>query len=304
MNENRTNGSDLFTEEIPAYALGALDAEEAARLEAHLAGCATCQAELAEFQTVASALAFSVAPAPEPAGHLERFQHKLAVAEPLAEPPGHQERFLNKLNAQAAPVEDAPAPDRAARPRLPAPPQRTPVAARPWWQALNPLAGWALAGALALLLILAGLWGFDGQRRATEAAQQAQATATQAAATSAQRDALARLLANPAAQSVVLTGQVAGQTVQARLVADPATGQAVLVADHLPPVTAGQVYELWLIKGQTPVPVDVVAPDARGGGLLVFQIPGAWSTYNVAALTVEPGFVPQPTTTPIAVGNI
>jgi anti-sigma factor RsiW len=37
---------DLFLENIPAYALGALDAEESLALEAHLQTCQSCQAEL------------------------------------------------------------------------------------------------------------------------------------------------------------------------------------------------------------------------------------------------------------------
>lgn len=45
-----------FQENIAAYALGALDAEEMAALEAHLGTCETCRAELAEYQRVSSGL--------------------------------------------------------------------------------------------------------------------------------------------------------------------------------------------------------------------------------------------------------
>ena len=34
------------TDQIPAYALNILDADEAAQVEAHLAACAACQQEL------------------------------------------------------------------------------------------------------------------------------------------------------------------------------------------------------------------------------------------------------------------
>src|SRR3954451_22655699 len=180
MSQDRTTEADPFAAQIPAYALGALDAEETARLDAHLATCPTCPAELAAFEAVASALALSLDPAPEPAGHQERFQQKLDAADSVAEPPGHRGRFLEKLNAETVRTgEELPPP---APPPLVAPPrpQPAPTVRRPWWQGLNPAAGWALAGTLALLLLLAGLWGFDAQQRATATAQQAQGTATQA----------------------------------------------------------------------------------------------------------------------------
>jgi anti-sigma factor RsiW len=50
------------------YALDALDGEDRARFEAHLAGCAECRSELASLQGTAAALAFAVeGPAPPPA---------------------------------------------------------------------------------------------------------------------------------------------------------------------------------------------------------------------------------------------
>jgi anti-sigma-K factor RskA len=51
-----------YLENIPAYALGALDADEAAALEAHLATCQTCSAELASYREVSDALLLAPAP--------------------------------------------------------------------------------------------------------------------------------------------------------------------------------------------------------------------------------------------------
>lgn len=52
----------LLRENIPAYALGALDAEEAAALEAHLRTCEACQAELAGYRDVSENLLMSLPP--------------------------------------------------------------------------------------------------------------------------------------------------------------------------------------------------------------------------------------------------
>lgn len=53
---------------VPDYALGCLDAAEAAELERHLRGCAECRAELAEYEALTDALALAAADAePSPA---------------------------------------------------------------------------------------------------------------------------------------------------------------------------------------------------------------------------------------------
>jgi anti-sigma factor ChrR (cupin superfamily) len=82
------------------YALGALDAEEARAFEAHLAeGCAACEAELREFQTVVSDLAFAAPPAEPPASVLPRLL--ALVSEEQAEET-HAETATRLTGADAA----------------------------------------------------------------------------------------------------------------------------------------------------------------------------------------------------------
>ncbi|MEP0806642.1 MAG: zf-HC2 domain-containing protein, partial [Chloroflexota bacterium] len=49
-----------YRENIPAYALGALEADEAAALETHLQTCASCQTELAEYRALSDSLLTAV----------------------------------------------------------------------------------------------------------------------------------------------------------------------------------------------------------------------------------------------------
>jgi anti-sigma-K factor RskA len=57
-----------YRENLAAYALGTLDADEIPALESHLDGCKDCQAELADYQAVAAGLLSSVPPQEPPPG--------------------------------------------------------------------------------------------------------------------------------------------------------------------------------------------------------------------------------------------
>jgi anti-sigma-K factor RskA len=62
---------DHFLDDIPAYAIGALDANERDRLESHLSGCPVCLAELRAYQEVISAVSLT-APLAEPPARLKQ----------------------------------------------------------------------------------------------------------------------------------------------------------------------------------------------------------------------------------------
>jgi anti-sigma-K factor RskA len=70
-----------FRENIPAYALGALDVDEATALEAHLRTCDSCSAELASYRTVGDVLLTAVPPKQPPAQLRQRLQGRLPSAQ-------------------------------------------------------------------------------------------------------------------------------------------------------------------------------------------------------------------------------
>lgn len=67
-----------YQENLAAYALGTLDADEISALESHLDGCKDCQAELTDYQAVTTGLLGSVPPQAPPPG----LRHKLAAQLP------------------------------------------------------------------------------------------------------------------------------------------------------------------------------------------------------------------------------
>jgi anti-sigma-K factor RskA len=88
---------------------------------------------------------------------------------------------------------------------------------------------------------------------------------------------------------------------QARLVYFKDRKQAVLTVTGLPRLSAGQVYEAWLIKGGQAVDEGV---STQANGSLGLQIPADVSAFDQLAITIEPGEQPQPTTTPILAGKL
>jgi len=75
-----------FIENIPAYAIGALDAEEVAALESHLKTCASCRTELAEYHLVSESLLMAVPPIQPSAALRKRLQSRLPSAQKASRP--------------------------------------------------------------------------------------------------------------------------------------------------------------------------------------------------------------------------
>jgi len=76
----------LHRENIPAYAIGALDAEDITALEAHLETCASCQAELAEYRALSSSLLTATPSKQPPAALRKRLQAQLPGAQKPVRP--------------------------------------------------------------------------------------------------------------------------------------------------------------------------------------------------------------------------
>lgn len=75
-----------FIENIPAYALGALDAEDIAALESHLKTCASCRDELAEYRAVSESLLTTIPPKQPSAALRKRLQSRLPSAKKATRP--------------------------------------------------------------------------------------------------------------------------------------------------------------------------------------------------------------------------
>jgi anti-sigma-K factor RskA len=71
----------LFRENIPAYALAALDANDSAALAIHLKSCASCRDELVAYQTLSNGLLTAIPPQAPPASLRKSLKTRLPSAQ-------------------------------------------------------------------------------------------------------------------------------------------------------------------------------------------------------------------------------
>ena len=76
----------LLRENIPAYALGTLDAEDTAALEAHLQTCEACRRELAAYRALSENLLAAIPPRQPSAALRKRLQSQLPSAQKQSRP--------------------------------------------------------------------------------------------------------------------------------------------------------------------------------------------------------------------------
>ncbi len=264
---DRTMNHDEIAQLLGAFALDAVDPDEAAAIRAHLAECPRCSAEVAEHWEVTGLIA-NVG---------------------IDAPPELWDRIAAKIDTGAE--ARRPAPLHLAS-STPAPPLAPPARRRLLWSGVG-----AIAAAVAVVAVLLGVQVSRLDQRVNAIAD--------ASRHSGLTQALQAALLEPNAQKVSLvssgsstTGGSAGRS-RAVVVVLP-DGSAFLVNTGLPRLPSDRTYQLWgVVKGQTvslgllgsqphdvaftvdpsaPVKVFAVTNEAAGGVVRSVHTPVAEST--------------------------
>jgi anti-sigma-K factor RskA len=254
---------DLLYEE---YALGILEGEERAEIEAHLArGCARCTPGLAKARYVVSQLALAAPDAEPPATLRGKIVNAARSSEPSARP-------------VTAPITTIERPQ-AKRPMFPA------------W-------AWAAAAALALMtgysirqMELQTTQLAELHREMNLATQQSKALQDQLD----QGRMVAAIMMSPDSMPLKLMPKDKNMPmVHAYL--NPKMGVAV-TADEMPSMPAARALQLWLVpKNGKPMSAGVFRPDAQGQVVMVSPVNMPMDEIAALAVTEEPaGGSPQPT---------
>jgi hypothetical protein len=221
---------------LGAFALGAVDAEEAATVRAHLATCAECQAEMAELWLAVDSLPGTI--------------------EPMEPPPVLRDRIGAAIMVEAAPPVPVPS-------ALSAPPALEPGPAVPepmrkpasFWSRATP---WAAAAAI-LLLLSAGLLIWNLRLRE-------------------------QIATAPVAETIALAPTDAAPGAGGEVTYLPQDRLFMLDVRDLPPLEPDQVYEVWLIGGEGPVPAGTFDQPTDQHAIVADR-----ELYDTLAITAEPG---------------
>ncbi len=232
-------------DDIDAYALGALDADEAPAFEAHIAACAECARLVKQARDGAAALALAVPLVPASAALKARVMASAAV---LSSP--------------------------GDRPRV----QRRPYGPSGWWPA-------AAAAALVALSAGALTWGVVMQRRADDLRARDRAIAAQATETAGQLAALRRQQATDVSwqdgmiliasrgdvRRTDLAGTALAPDAHGTYVWSAAEAMGAFLGTGLPPLPAGKTYQLWFVYAGAWESAGTATPAADGRATLVVR---------------------------------
>ena len=271
-----------------AYAVDALDADERASFEQHLAECADCRAEVAELSATAHALS-STTEATPPASLRDSVLSGISRVRPL--PPLTGEDAGARLSAEPPGSVVPSTAEPAADPSSPAAAETGPPVVGERGRGPSEDAGatvvpmrrrattWFAAAAAAAVIAIGGLawspWSDDSASTSPVAQVAAAADAMRVSSTK-----------GPLTAEVAYSRQL---------------GKAAIDVKGLPPAPEGKTYQLWYVgNDQVARSAGLLTADAEGNGSMVLQ--GDPNAAAAVGVTVEPaGGSTRPTTDPLVV---
>jgi len=268
---------DELRESLPAFALGALDADERKMVAAHVETCDACTAELAELERVVVGIGLDGPPVSPPAGLRARVLERVAN-EPQSTAQTH-----------------------AVLPFAPKTERRSFSASR-----------LALAASVTIA-IGASLYAFALRSEIASLRESVTTTGTEATRLRGELAQLRRnwaevtramdVLKAPDMLKVDLKGQAnmpgaAGRAFWSR------TAGIMFTADRLPALAAGQVYQLWAITGTVATGAGTFTPNAQGAASVTSTIAPGAPMPDAFGVTIEPtGGSATPTKPIVMVGS-
>jgi hypothetical protein len=300
---------------LAAEAVDALDGEERERLLEHLAGCASCSAELESLRASAALLAFSAPPRPMEPTRSDRVRARLlaraaedrqSVTQVAPAPPlSGDDADVTLVGAPPAPV--APPPVAAPPPAMPfrREPDVIPITSAPT-RRRAPILPWLAAAASLVLLVGVGMYAASLRNRLATTEARYLAAARERGELErrvAEREATLAAISAPAAR-VIEMAAARPAAPGGRMFWDPATDRWTFFAHNLPAVREGREYQLWLVTTDNrKIPAGTFRPDARGAAVVQATYALAADALAAVAVTEEPaGGLPQPSGAIIVAG--
>ena len=309
------NDPQSAEQQVAAYALGTLDPEDRAAVEALLAASPEQQEELRQLREVVALLPYAAQPASPPERVRQQLLARIAAtaAQPAAAP-------------TAAPA-NAPTPLRRARWLVPAiaaalatlvlalagltlsltdSMARLDQTNRELVTTLGTLQQ-ALANTQARQETLAGQLA-AGQSQLEQVSAKLAASEErigQLSAKVAQDDYVISFVSAPGVATRQLVSAQAELNAQGEMYMYPGNSSAVVLFSGLPPLAPGKVYQFWLADGSKQVAGGTFIADSSGIGHIVVQAPREVNAFSQVMVTVEPeGGSTMPSANVVLEGNL
>jgi len=242
---------EQFAEDLALYALNALQGEERANLEKHLATCSACRLELEQLRGDGALLALSTVGPKPPLRARQRLLDAVAKEVPT---------LSQRTRKDGAPAGSLPR--------------------RSWWGAL----GWAATAAV--IVFAASLWKENAALRQDVSTWRAVASQRTLELESVRS--IASAITDPNVQHFTVVAVKTPPQPQGKAFYLRTRSSLVFVANNMPPLPPQKAYELWLIPAQgAPIPAGVFKPDARGSATVVNPPLPAGTEAKAFAITVE-----------------
>jgi hypothetical protein len=242
---------------LPLFALGVLDADEAAAVSAHLSVCPACPAQLVQFEAVTGLLGTAL--------------------EPVAPSAGLRASLLDRAAALPQETQPMQAPSPA-----PTPPASQPVISLPERRRSSSIRSWALAAAALLVIGLGGL-GYWINNLIDER-EEAQTTASTLAAFVSPDTTVMSMNQMPASQYG--DGWGVGKMMK------NADGEMLVVVDGCPPSNENRVYKVWVGEGEDRVVLGDMTISTDGSGWMPVSMPADMPTPDILGVSVIDGSNP------------
>lgn len=262
---------------LEAFALGALDADDESRVDAHLATCSRCQGLAKDYSDLTRSFPEALAaastigpPAALKQGLLQRIQNSSAGSTNAHADPAGQEVSASAVTALRS--------------------------SSRWWPWHWRPRTVTMAAAIILVVLLLGL-----SVRLSVALAQQQVLRAEFANVVSQQETVFDVVDSPKTVKVRLQPPGPGSAAYGKIYTRPDLPYVVVMAARLPPPPAGQAYQLWLTSQGQPQLAGIVAVNDQGFGALVYRADHDGPVYQSAELIVQPQGSTTPAGTPTLV---
>jgi anti-sigma-K factor RskA len=253
---------EQFAEDLALYALNALQGDDRAVLEKHLATCSACRLELEQLRGDGALLALSTVGPKPPLRARQRLLD--AVAKEVAAAP-----TLRQAEGRLSRAENA---REMGHPSV--------IVRRSWWGGL----GWAATAAV--IVLAASLWKENSALKRDIATWRSVASQEHLELENVQK--VARAITDPEVERFTVVAMKTPPQPQGKAFYLRNRSSLVFVANNMPSLPPQKAYELWLIPMQgVPIAAGVFKPDAHGSATVVNPPLPAGIEAKGFAITVE-----------------